>query len=84
MPMPKTEPDVAPTPRRGRPRDPKRWRRIIEAARSHFNAHGFERASVDAIAVDAEVSKMTITAISLRRKGCSGAGPDRTDRVVAG
>ena len=83
--MPKTEPDVAPTPRRGRPRDPKRWRRIMEAARSHFDAHGFERASVDAIAVDADVSKMTIYSHFASKEGLFEAVVrDRTDRVVAG
>ena len=47
-------------PQRGRPRDPERLRRILEAAHSHFYEHGFERASVDAIAKDAGVSKMTL------------------------
>ena len=49
-----------PKPRRGRPRDPERGRRILEAAQRHFNEHGLERASVDAIAADAGVSKMTV------------------------
>src|SRR3982750_1591337 len=47
-------------PQRGRPRDPERGRRILEAARKHFNEHGLERANVDAIAADAGVSKMTV------------------------
>jgi TetR/AcrR family transcriptional repressor of mexJK operon len=47
-------------PQRGRPRDPERGRRILDAARKHFNEHGLERASVDAIAADAGVSKMTV------------------------
>ncbi len=58
--MSQTEKQVESPPRRGRPRDPERLRRIVEAAHSHFNAHGLERASVDAIAADAGVSKMTI------------------------
>lgn len=53
-------PIPAPKPQRGRPRDPERGRRILEAAQRHFNAHGLERASVDAIAADAGVSKMTV------------------------
>ena len=53
-------PVSAPKPQRGRPRDPERCRRILEAARRHFNEHGLERASVDAIAADAGVSKMTV------------------------
>ena len=45
---------------RGRPKDPERMRRILEAAGRHFYEHGFERASLDAIAKDAGVSKMTV------------------------
>ncbi len=48
------------SPRRGRRPDPDRSRRILETARKHFYAHGFERAHVDAIAADAGVSKMTV------------------------
>ena len=55
-----TENESEPKPRRGRPRDPERCRRILEAARAHFYAHGLERASVDVIASDAGVSKMTV------------------------
>ena len=84
-PMPKTEDDVAPKPRRGRPRDPERWRRIMEAARSHFYAHGLERASVDAIAADAGVSKMTIYSHFASKEGLFEAViRDRTDRVMGG
>jgi TetR/AcrR family transcriptional repressor of mexJK operon len=54
------DPVSAPKPQRGRPRDPERCRRILEAARRHFNEHGLERASVDAIAAEAGVSKMTV------------------------
>jgi len=57
--MPRS-PVPAPKPQRGRPRDPERGRRILEAAQRHFNEHGLERASVDAIAADAGVSKMTV------------------------
>ncbi len=49
-----------PKPQRGRPRDPERGRRLLEAAQRHFNEHGLERASVDAIAADAGVSKTTV------------------------
>lgn len=83
--MPKIEDDVAPQPRRGRPRDPERLRRIMEAARSHFDGHGFERASVDAIAADAGVSKMTIYSHFASKEGLFEAViRDRTDRVVGG
>lgn len=83
--MPNTEDDVAPPPRRGRPRDPERLRRIVEAAHSHFNAHGFERASVDAIAADAGVSKMTIYSHFASKEGLFEAViRDRTDRVMGG
>ena len=83
--MPNTEDDVAPPPRRGRPRDPERLRRIVEAAHRHFNAHGFERASVDAIAAEAGVSKMTIYSHFASKEGLFEAViRDRTDRVMGG
>lgn len=83
--MPQTEKRVAPQPRRGRPRDPERLRRIVEAAHSHFNAHGLERASVDAIAADAGVSKMTIYSHFASKEGLFEAViRDRTDRVMGG
>src|SRR5205809_3653373 len=83
--MPETKDDVAPQPRRGRPRDPERVRRIVEAAHSHFNAHGLERASVDAIAADAGVSKMTIYSHFASKEGLFEAViRDRTDRVMGG
>lgn len=77
--------DVDAPPRRGRPRDPERLRRIVEAARSHFDAHGFERASVDAIATDAGVSKMTIYSHFASKEGLFEAViRDRTDSVMGG
>lgn len=80
--------DLAPAPtppRRGRPRDPERARRILEAARNHFYAHGLERASVDAIAADAGVSKMTIYSNFGSKEGLFGAViQERTDRVMGG
>jgi TetR/AcrR family transcriptional repressor of mexJK operon len=83
--MPKTENGAAAKPRRGRPRDPERCRRILEAARSHFYAHGLERASVDAIAADAGVSKMTIYSHFQSKEGLfEAAVRDRTERVVGG
>lgn len=47
-------------PKRGRPRDPERHKRVIEAAVKQFLEHGFVRASVDAIAKASGVSKVTI------------------------
>jgi len=83
--MPQTEKQVESPPRRGRPRDPERLRRIVEAAHSHFNAHGLERASVDAIAADAGVSKMTIYSHFASKEGLFEAViRDRTDRVMGG
>jgi AcrR family transcriptional regulator len=72
-------------PRRGRPRDPERSRRIMEAARNHFYLHGFERASVDAIAAEAGVSKMTIYSNFGSKEGLFEAMvQDGTDRVMGG
>jgi len=72
------------TPRRGRPRDPERMRRILAAAREHFYAHGFERANIDAIASDAGVSKMTVYSHFNSKEGLFEAMiGDRTEGVVA-
>ncbi|MEP7056719.1 MAG: TetR/AcrR family transcriptional regulator [Caldimonas sp.] len=85
MPKNATDNGATPNPRRGRPRDPERTRRILEAARSHFYAHGLERASVDAIAAEAGVSKMTIYSHFGSKEGLFEAGVrDRTERVVGG
>lgn len=83
--MPPTKADDPGTPQRGRPRDPERCRRILEAARSHFYAHGMERASVDAIAAEAGVSKMTVYSHFGSKEGLFEAVVrDRTGRVTGG
>jgi TetR/AcrR family transcriptional repressor of mexJK operon len=75
----------APKPRRGRPRDPERGRRILEAAQRHFNEHGLQRANVDAIAADAGVSKMTVYNNFGSKEGLFQAVVrDRTATVMAG
>lgn len=84
MPKNETNPEAAPKPR-GRPRDPERYRRILDAARRHFYAHGLERASVDAIAAEAGVSKMTVYSHFGSKEGLFEAEVrDRTERVVGG
>jgi len=78
---------LSPSPKsqRGRPRDPERVRRILEAAQKHFNEHGLERASVDAIAADASVSKMTVYNNFGSKEGLFQAVVrDRSATVVAG
>jgi TetR/AcrR family transcriptional repressor of mexJK operon len=83
--MPKTANDAEPKPRRGRPRDPERCRRILQAARSHFYEHGLERASVDAIAAEAGVSKMTVYSHFGSKEGLFEAVVrERTDQVMGG
>ena len=83
--MTPSDDDAVPKPQRGRPRDPERLLRIMEAARSHFYAHGLERASVDAIAADAGVSKMTIYSHFASKEGLFEAVVrERTDRVMGG
>src|SRR2546423_1755971 len=80
-----TDNDAASKPRRGRPRDPERYQRILDAARSHFYAHGLERASVEAIAAEAGVSKMTVYSHFASKEGLFEAVVrERTERVVAG
>jgi AcrR family transcriptional regulator len=77
--------ETAPKPQRGRPRDPERCRRILEAAKSHFYAHGLERASVDAIAAEAGVSKMTVYSNFGSKEGLFEAVVrERTERVIGG
>jgi TetR/AcrR family transcriptional repressor of mexJK operon len=59
--------------------------RILEAARSHFHAHGLERANVDAIAAQAGVSKMTVYSNFGSKEGLFEAViRNRTDRVMGG
>src|SRR2546421_3273286 len=78
-------PAPTPKPQRGRPRDPERVRRILKAAQRHFNEHGLERASVDAIAAAAGVSKMTVYSNFGSKEGLFQAVVrDRTATVVAG
>jgi TetR/AcrR family transcriptional repressor of mexJK operon len=48
------------TPKPGRPRDPERMRRVIEAAAQQFLEQGFERTSMEGVAKASGVSKMTI------------------------
>src|SRR5689334_10831619 len=75
----------APRPQRGRPRAPERVRRILEAAQRHFNEHGLERASVDAIAAVAGVSYMTVYNNFGSKEGLFQAVVrDRTATVITG
>lgn len=46
--------------KRGRPRDPARMKRVLEAAAGQFLEQGYERASMDVVAQAAGVSKMTL------------------------
>jgi AcrR family transcriptional regulator len=79
------ESKAPPKPGRGRPRDPERYQRILEAARNHFYAHGLERASVDAIAHDASVSKMTIYShFTSKERLFEAVIGNRTERVLGG
>jgi AcrR family transcriptional regulator len=57
----------------------------MEAAQRHFNEHGLERASVDAIAADAGVSKMTVyNNFGSKEKLFQEVVRNRTATVVAG
>jgi len=57
----------------------------MEAARGHFDAHGLERSSVDAIAAAAGVSKMTVYSRFASKEALFEAVVrDRTDRVMGG
>jgi AcrR family transcriptional regulator len=83
--VPRKDNEAAPRPQRGRPRDPERYQRILEAARRHFYAHGLQRASVDAIAAEAGVSKMTVYSHFASKEGLFEAViSERTEYVVRG
>ncbi|MES3040838.1 MAG: TetR/AcrR family transcriptional regulator [Pseudomonadota bacterium] len=46
--------------KRGRPRDPERMKRVIESASQQFLEQGFDRASMESVAQNSGVSKMTL------------------------
>jgi AcrR family transcriptional regulator len=74
-----------PKPQRGRPRDPELGQRILDAAQRHFDDHGLERASMDAIAADAGVSKTTVYAnFASKERLFQAVVRDRSATVVAG
>ena len=50
---------VAP-PRRGRPRSAERLQRVLDSAACQFLEHGFERTSMESVALEAGVSKVTL------------------------
>lgn len=62
----KTDPRPSPAPPRprtgapGRPKDPGKRAAILAAAKRLFMTHGYEGASMDQIAADAKVSKLTV------------------------
>lgn len=68
--------------KRGRPRDPERMRRVIESASQHFLEQGFDRASMESVAQNSGVSKMTLynyfPSKSLLLEACVGCRTDDT------
>jgi TetR/AcrR family transcriptional repressor of mexJK operon len=56
----KGKPPSAPALKRGRPKDPEKRRAILEAATLRFSQLGVAGTSMDAIAADAGVSKLTL------------------------
>ncbi|MDD2775141.1 MAG: TetR/AcrR family transcriptional regulator [Gallionella sp.] len=70
--------------KRGRPRDPERMKRVLEAASEQFIAYGFAQASVDAIAKLSGVSKVTIYSYFPTKEALFAAAVGRiTDTVFA-
>jgi len=57
-PAPATSPSKTAGP--GRPKDPGKRAAILDAAKRMFVSHGFERTSMDQIAAEAGVSKLTV------------------------
>lgn len=66
--------------KRGRPRDPERMKRVIESASQHFLEQGFDRASMESVAQNSGVSKMTLynyfPSKSLLLEACVGCRTD--------
>lgn len=78
----KLESDVV--PKRGRPRDPKKMRNVLETAQRHFTALGFDRTSLDAIAEESGVSKQTIYSYFASKDALfQAAVADRTDPLFS-
>ena len=70
--------------KRGRPRDPERVKRVLQAAAGQFIEHGFVRASVDAIAKASGVSKVTIYSYFPTKEALfKAAVANTTDEVFA-
>jgi AcrR family transcriptional regulator len=70
--------------KRGRPRDPERVKRVLDAAAGQFIEHGFARASVEAIAKLSGVSKVTIYSYFPTKEALfEAAVGSRTDVVLA-
>ena len=70
--------------KRGRPRDPKRVKRVLDAAAEQFIEHGFARASVEAIAKQSGVSKVTIYSYFPTKEALfEAAVGNSTDAVLA-
>jgi len=55
-----TSPKPPPRPAPGRPKDLEKGSAILDAARRLFTAHGYDGASMDQIAAEAGVSKLTV------------------------
>lgn len=77
-----TDDSLAPA-RRGRPRDPERVRRVLESASRLFLELGYERTSMEAVAQDAGVSKMTLYSyFPCKASLFEAAVGQRTDQVL--
>jgi TetR/AcrR family transcriptional regulator, mexJK operon transcriptional repressor len=58
--QPDAKPDATPPAGPGRPKDLAKRAAILDAAREMFRVHGFDGASMDQIAAEAGVSKLTV------------------------
>jgi TetR/AcrR family transcriptional repressor of mexJK operon len=70
--------------KRGRPRDPDRLKRVVEAAAEQFIQQGFARASVDAIAKASGISKVTIYSYFPTKEALFEAAVGSCTEVVLG
>jgi TetR/AcrR family transcriptional repressor of mexJK operon len=80
---PALHPASSPKPRsRGRPRDPAKLQSVLTAAQREFGEHGFDGASVDAIARGCGVSKVTIYSYFPSKDALYEAVINRVDEAV--
>lgn len=85
MPHPPTDVPPPPARPRGRPRDPARLERVLAAAGQLFQTRGLDQTSMDDVATQAGVSKMTVYSYFADKEALFAAAIARgAERALAG